>query len=238
MIVLIAMAIPFLSTAQAKNVLSTNRVFPKVDKVLEFEKALAAHAQKYHKGDVTWHVFEIQSGPDAGGYQLTEGPNSWDGLDKRGDLGEEHKNDWNKNVCIHLTEKKSKSFAVYQDSLSTDPLNNFSDKVNITHVYPKIGTGNKVEEQLIKKLRKVWQAEGITVAVFTSSSSGKPQYTIATRYKQGLKEKEKGFRRPFKEAFEAAHGTGSYDQYQKDLSDLIEDRWEELLFLRKDLGTK
>ena len=238
MIVLIAMVIPFLSTAQAKNVLSTNRVFPKVDKVLEFEKALAAHAQKYHKGDVTWHVFEIQSGPDAGGYQLTEGPSSWDGIDKRGNLGEEHTNDWNKNVCIYLTEKKSKSFAVYQDSLSTDPLNNFSDKVNITHVYPKVGTGNKVEELLIKKLRKVWKAEGVTVAVFTSSSSGKPQYTLATRYKQGLKEKEKGFRRPFKEAYEAAHGTGSYDQYQKDLSDLIEDRWEELLFMRKDLGSK
>lgn len=238
MIVLLAMTFPFLSIAQTKNVLATNRVFPKVDKVLEFEKALAAHAQKYHKGDVAWRVFEIKSGPDAGGYQITEGPKSWDSEDKRGDLGDEHTMDWNKNVCIYLTDRMSKSYGVYQDSLSSVALNDFSDKVNITHVYPKIGTGNKVEEQLIKKLRKVWKAEGVSVAVFTSSSSGKPQYTLATRYKQGLKEKEKGFRRPFKEAFEAAHGAGSYDQYQKDLSELIEDRWEELLSLRKDLGSK
>ncbi len=47
---------------------NTNRVFAKVDKVLEFEKALATHSQKYHTGDWKWRVFEISSGPDAGGY--------------------------------------------------------------------------------------------------------------------------------------------------------------------------
>ncbi len=39
-------------------------MFPKADKVLDFEKALAAHAQKYHTGDWKWRVYEIQSGPD------------------------------------------------------------------------------------------------------------------------------------------------------------------------------
>lgn len=45
--------IPLLGMAQ-KNLVSTERLFPKIDKVLEFEKALATHAQKYHKGDYSW----------------------------------------------------------------------------------------------------------------------------------------------------------------------------------------
>ena len=72
--------------------------------MLEFEKALTAHAQKYHTGDWKWRVYEIQSGPDAGGYHIVEGPNSWDEIDKRGNLGSDHNNDWNKNVAIYLTD--------------------------------------------------------------------------------------------------------------------------------------
>ncbi len=59
---LLFMLVPFVGSSQTKNVVSGHRVFPKVDKVLEFEKALTAHAQKYHSGDATWRVFEIQSG--------------------------------------------------------------------------------------------------------------------------------------------------------------------------------
>ena len=41
MLALVMMLLPFAGFAQVKNVISTHRVFPKVDKVLEFEKALA-----------------------------------------------------------------------------------------------------------------------------------------------------------------------------------------------------
>jgi len=54
---LLCMLIPLLGLSQTKNVVSIDRVFPKVDKVLEFEKALTAHAQKYHTGDWKWLVF-------------------------------------------------------------------------------------------------------------------------------------------------------------------------------------
>ncbi len=237
MIALVAMAFPFISAGQTKNLLSTHRVFPKVDKIMEFEKALAAHAQKYHKGDQAWHVFKIQSGPDAGGYQITEGPTSWTAEDTRGDLGPEHMMDWHKNIAIHLTERRSIGYSVYQDSLSTIALNDWTDKVSITHVYPKPGHVIDVEN-LIKKLQKTWKAEGIFVAVYMASASGRPQYTMVTRYKQGLKEREKGFRRPMKEAFEAANGPGSFEQYLKDYEVAVEERWEELLFMSKELGSK
>jgi hypothetical protein len=237
MFFLLCMLIPFAGMSQTKNLISTNRVFPKVDKVLEFEKALAAHAQKYHTGTAHWRVFAIQSGPDAGGYHITEGPTSWEAEDVRGNLGNEHNLDWNKSVAIYLTERGSTGYSVYQDSLSTVALGDFSDKINITHIYPKIGKGDNVVS-IIKKLKKNWAAAGVTVAVYTASSSGKGQYTLVTRYKQGLKERAAGFRKPFKETFESVNGEGSYAQFQKDLADYVDETWSELLFLRADLSSK
>jgi hypothetical protein len=237
-IFLLCMLVPLLGMSQTKNVVNTNRVFPKVDKVLEFEKALAAHAQKYHTGDWKWRVFEIQTGPDFGGFQITEGPASWEAIDGRGNLGNEHNIDWNKSVAIYLTDRGSSSYSVYVDSLSTVALGDYSDKINITHLYQKIGWGGKVVE-FIKALKKVWQAPGgETVAVYQSSSSGANQYALVTRYKQGLKERASGFRKPFKERYEAANGEDSFDNYLDVLRNYVSESWSELLFYRADLSSK
>ncbi len=234
---LLTVLIPFMGIGQTKNVISTHRIFPKMDKLLEFEKAIAAHAQKYHTGDAHWRVFAIQSGPDIGGFHVTEGPTSWEGEDARGDLGAEHKMDWNKNVAIYLTDRQSGGYSVYIDSLSTVALGDFSDKINIAHVYPKTGQSDNVVN-MIKKLKKTWAAAGITVAVYSASSSGPAQYTLVTRYKQGLKERAAGFRKPFREMYEMANGEGSYAQYLKDAAEYVQENWSELLFLRKDLSSK
>ena len=69
----ICMLVPFIGFSQVKNVLHATRVFPKREKIAEFEKALTAHVQKYHTGDWKWRVWHIESGPDAGGYMMTEG---------------------------------------------------------------------------------------------------------------------------------------------------------------------
>jgi hypothetical protein len=237
MFFLLTMLAPLMGISQTKNLLSTHRVFPKVDKVLEFEKALASHAQKYHTGNAFWRVFAIQSGPDAGGFQINEGPTSWEAEDSRGDLGAEHKLDWNKNIAIYLTDRQSVGYAVYIDSLSTIALGDFTEKINISHIYPKIGHGDDVVS-IIKRLKKGWTAAGITVAVYSASSSGKSQYTLTTRYKQGLKERAPGFRKPFKEYYEAANGDGSYAQYLKDVAEYLDESWSELLFMRPELGSK
>ncbi|MBL0358215.1 MAG: hypothetical protein IPP72_15695 [Chitinophagaceae bacterium] len=231
------MLIPLAGISQVKNVISTHRVFPKIDKVLEFEKALAAHAQKYHTGDAHWRVFAIQSGPDLGGFHITEGPTSWEAEDTRGNLGEEHNIDWNKNVAIYLTDRQSGGYSVYVDSLSTVALGDFSDKIQITHLYPKLGWGNKIVN-MIKKLKAAWVAEGSTIAVYAANGSGPTQYTLVTRYKQGLKEKAKGFRKPFRETFDAVNGAGSYEDYLDDLRQYASEVWSELLFMRKDLSSK
>ena len=235
--VVLIFLIPILGMSQTKNVINSDRIFPKVDKVLEFEKALAEHAQKYHTGEWKWRVYEIQSGPDAHGYHIVEGPNSWDQIDKRGNLSSDHNNDWNKNVAIYLTDKGSTSFSVFQDTLSTVELTDYSDKINITHIVPKIGWGNKVRD-LIAGLKPVWKDGGESVAVYQASSSGPAQYSIVTRYKNGLKEREPGYRKPFKGRYEAIHGEDSFDGYLDVLRNYVTDIWSELLFYRADLSSK
>ncbi|MBP9097952.1 MAG: hypothetical protein KBF74_03985 [Ferruginibacter sp.] len=234
---LLCLLIPFAGISQTKNVISTQRVFPKMDKVLEFEKALATHAQKYHTGNAFWRVFTIQSGPDMGGYHITEGPTSWEAEDTRGNLSNDHNIDWNKSVAIYLTDRQSGGYSVYSDSLSTVALGDFSDKININHLYPKVGKAENVVN-IIKKLKKSWVAAGVTVAVYSANSSGKTQYTLVTRYKQGLKEKAAGFRKPFKETFESVNGEGSHAQYLKDVAEFVDESWNELLFMRADLSSK
>jgi hypothetical protein len=236
-IFLLLLLIPLIGISQAKNVISTNRVFPKVDKQLEFEKALASHAQKYHTGDVKWRVFQIQSGPDAGGYHIVEGPKSWESEDTRGDINDAHNNDWHKSVTIHLTERNSSGYSVYIDSLSTVAVGDFSDKVQVTHLFPKPGCGNKVFT-MIKNLKAAWAAEGSTFAVYESSGSGPAQYAIARRYKQGLKEKAEGFRKPFKATYEKIHGAGSFDLYLDNIREYTDNVWSELIFYRADLSSK
>lgn len=237
MFILLILLCPFIGMSQTKNVMTAHRVFPKTDKRLEFEKALAAHAQKYHTGDFMWRVYAIESGPDASGYHITEGPTSWDALDTRGNLGDEHNLDWNKNVAVYLTDRTSVSYSVYQDSLSTVALGDFSDKIAIAHIYPKVGKNIKVRN-LIKKLKAGWVADGSTVAVYAANSSGPAQFSIVTRYKQGLKEKAQGFRKPFKGTFESVNGADSYDDYLDQMGAYVDNVWSELLFLRKDLGSK
>jgi hypothetical protein len=228
--------IPLLAISQAKNVISTDRLFPKTDKIDEFEKALAAHAQKYHTGDWNWRVYDILSGPEAGGYMVAEGPNSWDQLDTRGDISPEHKMDFIKNVAP-LTERNSSMFGSFRADLSTVQISDFVDKIAITHVFPKPGTGMAIEE-LLKQAKKTWESGNQTVAVYEASSSGPPQYLIVNRYKDGWKERDSSYRKPFKDRFNTANGDGSYNSYLENIQKYVESSWGEMLIYDKALSSK
>jgi hypothetical protein len=229
--------IPFIGFSQVKNVISTTRVFPKQDKIAEFEKALAAHAQKYHTGDWKWRVYYIESGPDAGGYMIVEGPNTWDLLDGRKDLGAEHTADWEKNVAPLTQDRGDASYAEFQSDLSSVQLNDYSDKIVITHMIAKPGKISAVSD-LIKRVKNAWVANGQSVAVYQAVASGDPTYITVTRLKAGLKELASGYRKPLKDQFNGANGDGSFDVYLKDYADAVERRWSELLVVRPELGSK
>ena len=234
-ILFLLLALPLLGISQTKNVVSSTRVFPKVDKVAEFEKALAAHAKKYHTGDFKWRVFEIESGPDAGGYHTTEGPLSWESIDSRGNLGAEHTNDWNKNVAIYLTDRNASSYGVFQEDLSTVSLTDYANRILINHMYPKPGMLFDVRN-LIQKMKKAWEAGSESVAVYNAFNSGDPQYSIVTRLKGGLK--AYGALKPMDVRYNEVNGAGSWDSYIADYTKFVERRWSEMLSYRADLSSK
>ncbi len=236
-IFLLLLLAPLFGISQTQTVVSASRYFPKADKVLEFEKALLAHIQKFHSGDWKWRVYEIQTGPDAGGYHVVEGPKTWDENDKRGNLGADHTNDWNKNVAIYLTDRYSSSYSDFRDDLSTTQLGAFTDKITITHVFPKSGWGSKVEETL-KIAKKAWAAGNQTVAVYQSVASGPAQYSLVFRLKDGLKELQQGYRKPMKDRYEESNGEGTYDAQMERIQKYTDNSWSEMLFFRADLSSK
>jgi len=234
---LFLMLLPCLGFSQVKNVVSADRVFSKTDKVAEFEKALAAHAQKYHTGSWKWRVFEIQSGPDVGGYHITEGPNTWTTLDTRGDISKEHTADYEKNVSPLVTEKGSSAYSTFNEELSTVQVTDYADNIILVHTFIKPGQIDKFKEEA-KKFKAAWTAGNESVAVYESFASGPPQIVIVYRLKNGLKELEKEYRKPIKERYETANGAGSWDAYLKTYADCVENRWSEMLKYRADLSSK
>lgn len=232
---LVLFLLPIFAAGQEKTVISFNRVFVKTDKVQAFEKSLAAHAQKYHKGDVSWRVNFIESGPNSGGYLIVEGPTTWEAMDKRGDLGAEHTNDWEKNVMPLTIEKFESGYMVYRADLSTVQLSAFSDKTAINHVFYKPGYFDD-SEAMLKNFKKAWEGSQ-TVAVYEASSSGPPQFIIVTRYKDGLKERTAGYLKPLKERYEAANGAGTWSNYTTFLRNAIDHTWSEMITYRKELSS-
>jgi hypothetical protein len=235
-IVFLLCLVPFFGICQ-KNVMSTQRVFAKMDKVLEFEKAVSVHYQKYHTGEWSARIFEIVSGPDAGGYQINEGPNNWETIDSRGNLGTEHNIDWYKNVAIYLTDRGSMDYSTFQDSISTTGLNDWADKISITHYFPRLGQGFQMYT-FLEDLRPVWKALGQSVAVFASSSSGPAQYAVVTRYPNGLKDKALSNNNKVKDTYEKIHGRFSYIRFTETMQNSVTEVWHEMLFYRKDLSSK
>ncbi|MES2794696.1 MAG: hypothetical protein V4683_01955 [Bacteroidota bacterium] len=236
-LIVICLLAPFMAFSQGKNLMNVSKVFPKMDKMAEFEKALTSHSQKYHTGEAKWRVYQIMSGPDAGGYMIAEGPSDFAGMDSRGDLGAEHTADYAKNVAIHMTDKYSSDYLMFQDTLSTVGLGNFSDKITISHWYPKFGQNAKVFDGILA-LKKGWKQGGLTVAVYRTVNSGNARFSMVYRLKNGFKDLATGGPSAAKRRYEAANGEDSYDNYVGLLQEHTANYWSEMLTLRPDLGSK
>lgn len=229
---------PLFVFAQDKTVINISRVFPKADKIQQFEKALASHVQKYHKGDWAWRVSTIETGPDMGGYNVVEGPGSWEKIDGRNDISKEHQSDWDMNVQPLLTDRGSNSYANYRAELSTVKLTDYADKVSIQHIFHKPGFGYSHQmENLIKSMKKAWESAGQSVAVYENTVSGEPGWLIVTRYKSGLKEIATGGT-SFETSFTKANGAEEWNRFVEGYKQAVDHQWTELTFLKKDLSSK
>ena len=158
-------------------------------------------------------------------------------MDKRGDLGGEHTADWNKNVAIYLTDKYASDYLMFNDSLRTVVLSNFSDKITISHWYPKIGFTNKIYDGIVD-LRKGWKVGGISAAVYRTVNSGNQRYSIVYRLKNGFVDLANSGASSQKKRYETANGEDSYENYLGLLQNYTANFWSEMMTLRPELGSK
>jgi hypothetical protein len=240
----IAMALPFAVSAQdqkkdatpKKTLMSTYRVEVKPGHETAFKAAIAAHAQKFHKGDHSWRVAEVMTGPEGGMYQLNEGPSSWTAYDDRGDLGAEHTKDYETNVQPHLEKTLPDALITFQEELSTVPMTQYSNKVLVRRFTVKPGRGTEVVD-VLKRLKPVYEKKGISVAVWHSAWSGENTYILVVRLKNGLKDLDTDLLNTRK-AVEEMYGANEYARIQQASADNYSKIVDEILEFKPELGSK
>lgn len=222
---------PMMALGQEKNIVNTVRIFPKLDKTVEFEKALANHHQKFHTGTFKATVFNVLTGPDAGAYHITMGPISWEDLDNRKPTAE-HDADWDTKVLPLVNKISGVGFSAYDSKLSTIAVGDFVEKITIFHIFPKEGKGGAVGS-ILKRAKPSWEINNRSVAVYTSESSGENQFALVTRHKNGWKEKGEKPAKSLKEVL----GDAEFEDLMNDVSANIKKTYSEMLQMKKSLGS-
>ncbi len=232
-LLLLLFLLPLMAIGQEKNIVFSARLFLENDKIVEFEKALANHHQKFHTGDWKAIVFEVISGPDAGAYHITMGPFSWEDIDNRKPTAE-HDLDWNTKVMPFVERSTGVGYAEFNKEMSTIAVGDFVEKVSLFHVFPKEGKMSAVGN-IIKRAKASWVNNNRSVAVYTMESSGKSQYVLVTRHKNGWKEKGE---KPAKSFKDSLGGDAEFDDFMDDVSKNVDSSYGEMMVMRKDLGSK
>ena len=216
-------------------VISSYRVVPKPGHAKQLEAALSAHAKKYHKGDFSWRIGEVMSGPEAGAYHITEGPSSWTSIDGRGDLGAEHTKDYETTVLPHVEKSLPDRFMTYQTALSTVGATQWTNKVAVQHMVQKPGRGAAITEAMTK-WKAIYEKAGLNVAVWRTSWSGETTFALVFRLKDGFK----AFDSPpeFRKVADELFGAGAYDKLQQAAADNYSQIWSELIEFKPDLASK
>ena len=229
-------AAPAAAKEPKKNVVSSFRVMPKPGHTDAFKAAIAAHAQKYHKGDHSWRVGEVMSGEDGGMFQINEGPTSWTALDDRGDLGAEHQADFEKNITPHIEKITANSYATFNEELSCVKMDSWSNKVLMYHYVVKPGK-LPLASDLMKRYKATWEKRGLNAAVWVSAFSGAAQYNVAFRLKNGWKDFDADSMSP-REAATALWGAAAFDRMVEDAAECFEKITTELVNYDPALGSK
>lgn len=224
------------AAAPKKNTLSVYRVTAKPGHADALEKALAAHAQKFHTGNWKWRVSAMLTGPESNGYQISEGPNSWTDLEGRGDLGPDHNKDYDATIAPHVERSTPEMYVTYVESASTVPAANWSTKSLITHLYYKPGRG-PATLAVLKLYKKAWEKMGHNVAIWTPLGSGESQYIIVRRFKNGFKDLD--VEGPtMRQAFDEVNGAGSFDKLADENNKNLDHTMSEMMEFKPDLSSK
>jgi hypothetical protein len=220
------------AAAEKDMLISSHRLFAKPGQEKALSDALLAHAKKFHKGDVSWRLYDIVSGPDSGGIHLVEGPTTWTAYDDRGDMGKDHMEDYQKTVTPLVEKVSGNSFATFVKDLSTTKATAWTEKVLVMRFVVKPGKGPKAYDYF-KAFKPVWEKRGLNVVVWQSAFSGRAGYSVAFRLANGLKELDVD-RISNRKAFEEVSGPTEYQRVLDLASEAFDEVSSEIIAVIKD----
>lgn len=210
---------------------------PKAGAQKELVKGMKEHNDTFHSdGAHGVRCYSINSGPDAGKIMWVMGPAPWSALDERPGTGA-HDEHWDTRVSPNLEPGAHVEYYSFSRSLSHFP-KDFTLK-NLLGRYVDVKPGQMYRyNELIKKAREVYEKEmpGETFGVYHNqlgnSKDGRDVLIVWFFDNMGWMGEDSGFA----EKYDKVHGAGSYVNFRKEVSDIVEGSNDVLLSYEGDMG--
>jgi hypothetical protein len=192
--------------------------------------ALITHAEKFHGGANSWRISQVISGTHEEMFQINEGPNTYAGLEERGDLGAEHTAQYNQTITPLVESRIGNIYTRYLADYSTAAVISPTPvkKFTLRHLYLKPGRMSHFMDGM-KLIKNTWDTLGWNVAVYSTMYSGEPKVIIARRFTNGFKDFSATDGTKFTAAYDKVNGSGAYNKYLETLSLDVDKMDEEIL---------
>ncbi|MFS4417096.1 hypothetical protein [Maribacter sp. 2307ULW6-5] len=207
------------------------------NKIIEFEKAIAAHNKKFHtEGPYGARVYSIISGKNTGKYALIMGSLSWGDLDGRPN-SKAHTDDNQQNVNAYLETEVDLNYMKFHPELSHFPRDFEISKLAVYLFNIKRFKRADFLEKVVKKVVKVYKEKrpDEIYGIYTNDVSDTDDMDFAfVSFFDSMA--WMGKEPTFKREFEEVHGDGSYAMLLDDMEATTNSDRMELRELRKDLS--
>jgi len=231
--------LPLMMVAQTNESLIIENVMLTVnpEKIAEFEAGIAAHNKKFHAdGPYGARVYNVLNGKNSGKYMLIMGPLPWSAMDAR-PSGQDHVDDNNKNVNMHITSDVEVNYMKMHPELSNFSKDFEIDKVSVFMIDVKRFKQQDFMEKVINKVVKVYmekmpdQLYGVYSNEMNNMDGMDFGWVEFFNNSSWLGKEDK-----FMQDFEEVHGAGSFAKFIADVEATTDGDRTEIWQFRKDLS--
>ena len=231
--------VPLMMVAQTNESLVIENVMltVKPDKITEFEAGIAAHNKKFHaSGPYGARVYTILNGKNAGKYMLIMGPLPWSAMDGR-PASKEHTDDNNKNINQYLESEVEVNYMKMHPDLSNFSKDFEINKISVFMIDIKRFKDMDFMEKVVNKVVKMYK-EKMPDQIYGIYTNEMPNMDGMDFAWVDFFDNSSWMAKDdtFMQDFEEVHGTGSFQQFIKDVEATTDGDKGEIWSLRKDLS--
>lgn len=242
-------ATTFTTFGQGKTFYEVNMVKPKPGMIATFESKWKTHSNIFHKANDKRIVYEVLTGPNAGYYQIVEGPKSYADMDIEKENSKAHGLDLEKNFAPYLDDKSMHGIYRWDDTASYNH-NVAAEKFVVTVTHVKFGqmpgTLREAKRTALLQSKLPVPFKGSINTYVQILSGSDPVMVTIRNLKDGFKELETNYfgapnpPNALKSAYIKEYGQEAWDARSKlqDDNANVASREVYLTKLRKDLSSQ